>query len=436
MVDMNLMVEIASDEVFAEAYEWLCERRKDYHHNADVWDVRWRWADLKTQLQEQLLAGQYRLGTVERIETPEKTVEVWPALDALVLKAVAIVLSRRLGTVFSRSCYHPAGHGGAKKAVRDVAGHLPENRFVFRSDVRSYYASIDHEVLFAQLKQHIDDPRVLDLLWQYMRRTVCDGGRYEDVTVGIGLGCPLSPLMGALYLTPVDDAMAETGVFYARFMDDWVVLAPTRWKLREAIRRVNQGLAGLEVQQHPDKTFIGRVNRGFDFLGYTFQTTGLVGVARQTVERFVERATRLYEQGADAIRIGKYVSKWLIWLRSGTAGVFDEWERTNQPWMVDGGGDGGTITELQRGPFPTYLIAMTLEIVPCGGRTSRVRRQTTPSGDSCPFLFLLGRKVQQKGSSLADGGPMPTISSIRSKPIRIHTRRSRSASSDTPRSRR
>ena len=34
-----------------------------------------------------------------------------------------------------------------------------------------------------------------------------DGGRYEDVTVGIGLGCPLSPLMGALYLTPVDDAM-------------------------------------------------------------------------------------------------------------------------------------------------------------------------------------------------------------------------------------
>ena len=25
----------------------------------------------------------------------------------------------------------------------------------------------------------------------------------------------------------IDDAMSDTGVFYARFMDDWVILAPT-----------------------------------------------------------------------------------------------------------------------------------------------------------------------------------------------------------------
>ncbi|MFI5453890.1 MAG: hypothetical protein ACHRXM_00400 [Isosphaerales bacterium] len=51
-------------------------------------------------------------------------------------------------------------------------------------------------------------------------------------------------------------------------MDDWVILAPTRWKLRAAIRLVNQTLAELKVEQHPDKPFIGRVSRGFDFLGY------------------------------------------------------------------------------------------------------------------------------------------------------------------------
>ena len=104
--------------------------------------------------------------------------------------------------------------------MENVAEHLGEHTFVFRSDVKSYYASINHEILFAQLEGHIDDPRLLELLWQYMRRTVYDGGRYEDVTVGIPLGCPLSPLMGALYLKPVDDAMAETGLFYARFLGD------------------------------------------------------------------------------------------------------------------------------------------------------------------------------------------------------------------------
>jgi hypothetical protein len=38
-------------------------------------------------------------------------------------------------------------------------------------------------------------------------------------------------------------------------------------------------------------------------LGYTFSSVGLTGIARRTVEKFVERASRLYEQGADAVRI-------------------------------------------------------------------------------------------------------------------------------------
>jgi hypothetical protein len=65
-----------------------------------------------------------------------------------------------------------------------------------------------------------------------------------------------------------------------------------------------------------DKTFIGRIARGFDFLGYWFSPAGL-GVAPKTVERFVERVSRLYEQGADLGRIGEYVRRWWLWVRSG-----------------------------------------------------------------------------------------------------------------------
>ena len=89
---------------------------------ADVWHVRWRWEEIRPQLQERLLAGAYRLGAVERIRTSDKTIELWSALDALVCKAVAIVLSRRLGLMFARSCYDLAGHGGAKLAVVVIVG--------------------------------------------------------------------------------------------------------------------------------------------------------------------------------------------------------------------------------------------------------------------------------------------------------------------------
>ncbi|MCH7686654.1 MAG: group II intron reverse transcriptase domain-containing protein [Planctomycetes bacterium] len=186
-----------------------------------------------------------------------------------------------------------------------------------RGDVMSYYASIDHDVLLNQLREQIDDPRLLDLLEQYVRRTVVEDGLYEDVTRGISLGCALSPVMGALYLQRLDERMEATGLFYARFMDDWVVLAPSRWKLRRAVRLVQQTLDELKVQTHPEKTFVGKTERGFSFLGYQINSAGLVGVAPPTVERFVERVNRLYEQGASLRCIGEYVRRWMVWVLSG-----------------------------------------------------------------------------------------------------------------------
>ena len=171
--------------------------------------------------------------------------------------------------------------------------------------------------------------------------------------------------MGALYLQRLDERIEATGLIYARFMDDWVILAPTRWKLRAAVpvrseirgtgtvfpakqrvnglsdladlyfvagkmsqspncvrwkrraavRIVNETLAELNVEQHPDKTFIGRVERGFDFLGSVMKPAGLE-MAPRAIEHCVERVSRLDEQGADLIRIGAYLKRWYSWAKS------------------------------------------------------------------------------------------------------------------------
>ena len=51
-------------------------------------------------------------------------------------------------------------------------------------------------------------------------------------------------------------------------MDDVLVLAPTRWKLRRAVKAVNEVLGSLRLEKHPDKTYVGRIEKDFDFLGY------------------------------------------------------------------------------------------------------------------------------------------------------------------------
>ena len=49
-------------------------------------------------------------------------------------------------------------------------------------------------------------------------------------------------------------------------------------------------------------------------------------MAPKTVAGLVERMNRLYERGADSLRIGQYVRRWMRWVRSGLAGESD-WPR-------------------------------------------------------------------------------------------------------------
>ena len=326
-----LIDRIASDDIIDRAYEWLCKARKDYHHNNDVWQVRRWWNEKKPILQDQLVAGKYRFRAQRLIRGKERIVELWCAMDALVLKALAIVLGEILRPHLSDRVFHLAGSGGMKAAVREVAAHLDENRFMFRTDVKGYYASIDQGILYGQVAAYVQDERVLGLVGQYFARFVSDGGEYVDISQGISLGCPLSPLMGALYLKPLDDRMAAMGCFYVRFMDDWVVMAITRWRLRRAIKAVNEVMATLRVVKHRDKTFIGRIARGFDFLGYWFSDRSL-SVAAKTVGRMVEKVGRLYEQGADDFRIDLYLLHWARWVRSGLGGAVQNGWQGNRRW--------------------------------------------------------------------------------------------------------
>jgi RNA-directed DNA polymerase len=239
-------------------------------------------------------------------------------------------------TCRSHACTHIKGHGGAKFAVREVRDHLAANRFVLRTDVKSYYASIDHLMLLDQLAVHIKDRRVLNLVGQYLRRTSERGGSFWHYEKGISLGCPLSPLIGAFFLNAPDAAAAKLRLFYVRFMDDILILAPSHWQLRRAVKVVNQTLGVLSLGKHPDKTFLGRIERGFDFLGYHFSLAGLT-VAKKTIANFIENASRLYEQKRSAVSaataLEMYVRRWVRWTVSGKIGrsTYDGTRWTGRP---------------------------------------------------------------------------------------------------------
>ena len=88
------------------------------------------------------------------------------------------------------------------------------------------------------------------------------------------------------------------------------------WRRSEWLRLGDE----LRLNKHPDRTAMGRTEKGFDFLGYHFNPDGL-SVAEKTIEKFLARASRLYEQEPeepyDSSQLGLYAKRWLRQLWTG-----------------------------------------------------------------------------------------------------------------------
>ena len=214
------------------AYLWLQATRAKASPNADIWDLRRTWAELRHSVVQHLRVGTYRFKPLRRTGHSLGPAYTWCAQDALVLKALTLALTDVLPT--HDSCTHVAGHGGLKRAVHEVATRVRQARttsgYVCRTDVKSFYASIDHFVLLEQLEPFVRDRRVMSLLVQYLRRNHEHGGTFHSVTRGISAGCPLSPLIGAFHLYKLDCLVTQKhpSCFYIRYMDDILILAASR----------------------------------------------------------------------------------------------------------------------------------------------------------------------------------------------------------------
>lgn len=192
----------------------------------------------------------------------------WSAHDALVLKWGAEKIMGQLP--LNKRCYHLKGHGGMTEAIKQVfnAYLCGEWRYLYRTDIRGYYRNIIKAQVSDLMRRYIADEVCRDLCHQWLYYCVEDGGDIYTPEKGICRGSALSPLIGGSLLQHVDDYFAaREEMFYARYMDDFIFFTKTRWHLRKAIKSLHNffGLGGFET--HPDKTQLGKIDKGFDWLG-------------------------------------------------------------------------------------------------------------------------------------------------------------------------
>lgn len=104
-------------------------------------------------------------------------------------------------------------------------------------------------------------------------------------------------------------------------MYDILILAPTGWKLRRAVKVLNQTFSELKLEKHPDKTMIGRTEKWTIALVITLALTAFPERIRGWKIPFHMHSgfmSKSRGEPSGSPLPGLYVKRWCRWVNSGS----------------------------------------------------------------------------------------------------------------------
>lgn len=231
--------------------------------------------------------GEYREFPIR--DPKPRVIRAAPFADRVLHHAIVDLLDPILRRGFIADTYACLPERGVHRAVARFVQFARERRgegYVLQCDIKSYFASVDHDVLLGLLARRVADGRVLALL----RGLIAHGA--ESAGVGMPIGNLTSQMFANLYLDPLDHFVREhlRVRHYLRYMDDFVVLAASReeaWALHAEIESVVR--ERLRLRLNPRRVLVAPLARPLDVLGYVHRAGGGLRVRRHSVRRLWRR---------------------------------------------------------------------------------------------------------------------------------------------------
>ena len=266
-----------------------------------------RLAEQTEYLSRTLKDGSYQPAAIRREWIPKpgsrekRPLGIPTVRDRVVQKAILATIEPIFERDFAEQSYGFRPGRGCKGALRRVDQLLKEGRkWVVDADLKSYFDSIPHEQLLKRIEEKVADGRVLELRRKYLRQGVLESLREWQPEAGTPQGAVISPLLSNIYLHPLDQLMAASGIEMVRYADDFVLLCRSEGEAQQALGLVQQWTAAAGLALHPEKTRIvdATLPGGFDFLGYHFER-GLRWPRRKSLKKLKDtiRAKTLRTNG-------------------------------------------------------------------------------------------------------------------------------------------
>lgn len=312
---------VSLEEVIEAYYD--CRRRKRNTVNALEFEVDYErnCIDLWRELNSHTYKPRRSIAFV--VEHPVKR-EIFAAdfRDRVVHHLIARRIYPLLEAQFLTDSYSTQKGKGTLYGIQRVEQHLREcsegytkECYIMKLDISGYFMSISKQRLYDCIRQFLkgrypeqDMPMLLFMLretifnrpekgcilkmprsrWYGLPRNKSLFG--SDGSKGLPIGNLTSQLLALLLLDPLDHLITEEwGVpHYGRYVDDMVLIHPSKDYLLQVRQRIDKWLAERGLQLHPRKMYLQHYQKGVMFVGGMIKP-GRKYISRRTKGRLYSR---------------------------------------------------------------------------------------------------------------------------------------------------
>lgn len=233
------------------------------------------------QLYIELNNGTYKHGTYRRFvvhDNKKRTVAVTPIRDRVVHRLMYEYLVWHFNRTFiydAWSCRRDKGLIGAVNRTEKFLSRYPKS-FVWRTDIRKFFDSVDCEVLLKIISRNIKDKQALwlleEIIGSHHKHPGANREREEGLRprIGIPIGNLTSQIFANIYLNELDRFVSHTirPVAYLRYGDDFIIVHRDKEELAKIRTRVLACLREeLHLELNSKNDILVPARRGLKFLG-------------------------------------------------------------------------------------------------------------------------------------------------------------------------